>query len=400
MSRRLRSLLFSTLYPSAARPGHGQFIETRLRELLATGEVQARVVAPVPWFFSTHPRFGERARMALTPSHEVRHGIAVDHPRYLLPPKVGETVAPFVLAAGALGTLRRLQREGFDFDLIDAHYFYPDGVAAALLGRWLRKPVVITARGSDLNVLGHHRLPRRMMQWAVRQSSASAGVCQSLADVLRSWGAPAHKVHVLRNGVDLQRFTPVPRGQARQRLGLGGEPLVVSVGNLVPIKGHELTLQTLAQLATRHPEARLVIVGDGPERASLQARAESLGLQGKVAWPGRIPNEDLAPWYSAADVTMLSSHNEGWANVLLESMACGTPVLATDVGGSAEVVAHPHAGRLLPRRDPALAAGLLDQLVTEPPQPEDVRRYAEQFSWAETSSRQLALFRSVTARSP
>lgn len=400
MSRRLRSLLFSTLYPSAARPGHGQFIETRLRELLATGAVDARVVAPVPWFFSTHPRFGERARMALTPLHETRHGIQVEHPRYLLPPKIGETVSPFVLAAGALRTLRRLQGEGFDFDLIDAHYFYPDGVAAALLGGWLRKPVVITARGSDLNVLGQHPLPRHMMQWATRQAAASAAVCKALADVLLSWGTPAHKVHVWRNGVDLRRFTPLPRDQCRQRLGLSGDPLVMSVGNLVPIKGHSLTIDAVAILSRRRPATRLVLVGDGPEHARLQAQARELGIDDRVTFVGRIANEDLPAWYSAADITMLSSVNEGWANVLLESMACGTPVVATDVGGSAEVVAHPDAGRLLPRRDPELAAGLLEQLANEGPLENSVRHYAEQFDWADTSARQLAVFRSVAMPRP
>ena len=185
MSKPLRVLTFSTLYPSSVRPGHGIFVETRLRELLKTGQVDARVIAPVPWFPSTNERFGDYARMASTPERETRNGIEVLHPRYPLPPKVGMTVAPLMLALGARSAVQRLLDEGFDFDVIDAHYFYPDGVAAALLARWFGRPFTITARGSDLTLIAQHALPRRMMQWAAARAGGAIGVCQALVDVLR-----------------------------------------------------------------------------------------------------------------------------------------------------------------------------------------------------------------------
>ena len=119
---KVRSLLFSTLYPSSNRPGHGIFVETRLRHLLLSGEVESRVVAPVPWFPSRDPRFGDWSRLAATPRWETHNGIDVWHPRYLLPPKIGMNVAPLMLALGAYPTLRKLKAEGFDFDVIDAHY--------------------------------------------------------------------------------------------------------------------------------------------------------------------------------------------------------------------------------------------------------------------------------------
>ena len=146
----IRTLLFSTLYPSSVRPGHGIFMETRLRELLGIGKVQTKVVAPVPWFFSKHLRFDGYAQLAQTPAMEIHNDVDVRHPRYLLPPKVGMTVAPFALALGAIPTVRRLMKEGFDFEVIDAHYYYPDGVAAAMLARHFRKPFTVTARGSDI----------------------------------------------------------------------------------------------------------------------------------------------------------------------------------------------------------------------------------------------------------
>ena len=125
MTRTIRTVLFSTLYPSSARPVHGIFVETRLRELLLRHEVQTKVVAPVPWFPSMGKRWGDYAKMAATPMRETHNGIDVLHPRYLAIPKVGMSVAPLLLAAGALGSMRRLIDEGFDFDVIDAHYYTP-----------------------------------------------------------------------------------------------------------------------------------------------------------------------------------------------------------------------------------------------------------------------------------
>ena len=392
MTRPVRTLLFSTLYPSAARPLHGIFVETRLRELLKTGAVETRVVAPVPWFPSTDPRLGEYARMALTPASEQRHGIEVLHPRYLLLPKVGMTTAPLLLAAAALPTLRRLIAEGFDFDLIDAHYYYPDGVAAAILARRLGKPLTITARGTDLNLIPQHTLPRWMMRWAAGQAQASIGVCAALTDVLRGWGVPENRLHVMRNGVDLQRFKPQPMAAARAQIGLGGAPLLLSVGHLIERKGHDLAIGAMPALLKDHPGARLVIVGAGPERGRLEALAASLGVAARVSLVGAVPNEAMAAWYSAADALILASSREGWANVLLESMACGTPVVATRIWGTPEVVADPAVGLLVESRDsPALAAALL-QLLAAPRDRAQVRRYAEGFGWGQTSLKQASLF--------
>lgn len=393
--RPVKTLLFSTLYPSSVRPLHGIFVETRLRELLKTGQVSTRVVAPVPWFPSTHARFGEYARIASTPQRETRHGILVDHPRYPLIPKLGLSTAPLFLAAASIAPLRRLQAEGFDFDVIDAHFYYPDGVAAALLGRYFGKPVTATARGTDLNLYPAHTVPRWWMQWAARRIDASIGVCAALVDVLRRWDVDESRLHVMRNGVDLVRFHPVPADNARQRLGQQGAPLLLSVGHLIERKGHHLAIEALARVRSTHPEARLMVVGDGEERQSLHALTNRLGLAEAVHFAGAVPNEKLTDYYAAADLTFLASSREGWANVLLESMACGTPVVATRIWGTPEVVASPEAGVLVDERSgSALADGVLKLLAAYPARA-DVRTYAEGFSWAQTSQAQLDLFRSL-----
>ena len=397
MPRPVRTLLFSTLYPSSARPLHGIFVETRLRELLRQPGVQARVVAPVPWFWSTDARHGKHAVMARTPARETRNGIDVRHPRYLTIPKVGMTAAPLLLALGARSAVAAVQRDGFEFDVIDAHYYYPDGVAAALLARWFHKPLVITARGTDVNLIPNYTLPRLWIQWAAQQASASIGVSAALVDRMRNLALAGDRLHVMRNGVDPERFAPQPQQAMRAELGLTGAPVVLTVGNLHQHKGQRLVLEAFAMLRASHPQARLVIVGDGPDRAVLTRRAEALGLTDAVTLAGTVPNTDLARWYSAADVLVLASSREGWPNVLLEGMACGTPVVASAVGGIPEVVQSPEVGRLVAERTgPAFARAMMDLLAAKPDR-ERVRAYAKGFSWDHTSNDQLALFESLTA---
>jgi teichuronic acid biosynthesis glycosyltransferase TuaC len=392
VSRAIRILLFSTLYPSAVRPAHGVFVETRLRELMRTGRIEVKVVAPVPWFPSTHPRFGEYAQFASTPRHETRHGVEVHHPRYVLPPKVGMNVAPWTLAMGAWPTIRRLQREGFDFDLMDAHYYYPDGVAAMLLSKWLRKPFVVTARGTDLNLIPQHDWPRKLILQTAEAANASIGVCQALMDTLRDLGASPDKLLTLRNGVDLARFTPHDRALARHRLGLRGDgAYMLSVGHLIERKGHHVAIETLPLL----PDVSLLIAGAGPELKALNQLAHALGVSDRVRFVGLIPQDELPWWYSAADALALCSSREGWANVLLESMACGTPVLATNIWGTPEVVNCSEAGRLLVSRSPQALADAWKALQDHRPDRGATRCHAEQYSWQSTTNGQLKLFEQV-----
>ncbi len=391
----MKVLLFSSLYPSSARPVHGVFVETRLRELLKTGEVEAKVVAPVPWFPFKSPRFGEYAQYAATPIREVWNGIDVHHPRYLHLPKVGMNMAPDAMASGAMATIREIIDSGFDFDLVDAHYFYPDGVAAMLLSKWLGKPFVVTARGTDLNLIPAYDKPRKLIVDTAAAASASIGVCKALMDTLENLGADRRKLHTLRNGVDLRKFTPEDVLQSRQRLGLqpSGRYLL-SVGHLIERKGHHVAIDAMPHL----PDVTLLIVGGGGDLRTLQDRARTLGVAERVQFAGVIPHPELKWWYSAADALTLCSSREGWANVLLESMACGTPVLATNIWGTPEVVSAPEAGRLMQERTGVALASAWTDLMHSKPARMATRQHAERFDWDATTQGQLNLFKQILNR--
>lgn len=385
----MKLVTFTTLYPYPERPSHGIFVETRLRHLLATGAVKSTVVAPVPWFPFAARHFGRYGQYARIPLAERRHGIRVCRPRFAAIPRVGTALAPALLAAGS----RKAMGEVLDdtgFDIIDAHYFYPDGVAAALLARYFNKPFVVTARGSDITLLPHHAAARRQILWAARRADGVVAVCRALRDGMAAIGIPPEKVVTLRNGVDLTLFRPGERDRRRSKLGLDGFTLL-AVGNLVPVKGHSLMLAALALL----PDVRLLVAGSGPLRLALEAQAVRLGVAARVSFLGGLPQHVLREYYCAADALVLASEREGWPNVLLEAMACGTPAIAPAVWGIPEVVAGREAGILYHERSGAGIAAAVAALRAWPPDRAATRRYAEQFSWDETTAGQLRLFGAI-----
>ncbi len=386
----LRIVTFTTLYPNNAQPHHGVFVENRLRNLVASGRIEARVVAPVPWFPFAHPRFGRYGDFARVTPRESRFGLPILHPRYPVLPKFGMSLAPALLYAASLPALKRLQAER-DFDLIDAHYLYPDGVAAIMLGKTLGKPVVLTARGTDVNLIPRYLLPRRMIRWAASRADAVITVAEALREALIALGVDPARVRTLRNGVDLAQFRPLDRQAARKDLGLGPGPVLLSVGHLIARKGHRLAIEALSGL----PGYSLLIVGSGPERAALEEFARRLGLEARVRFLGAVPHERLAAIYSAADALVLASSREGMANVLLEALACGTPVVASREWGNPEIVADPVAGVLMPELSAAGVAAGVTELFRTLPSRDDVRAYAENFSWDATTSGQIELFTRV-----
>jgi teichuronic acid biosynthesis glycosyltransferase TuaC len=389
----VRILTFTTLYPNLLQPQHGIFVETRLRKLVASGVVTARVVAPCPWFPFASARFGRYAAFARMPSEETRHGLHVDHPRYPVIPRVGMSAAPLALCAAVLPFLRRQIRDGCDFELIDAHYFYPDGVAAVLLGRALDRPVSVTARGSDLNIIAQHVVPRRWIRWAAQNADGLVAVSGGLKRRLVELGIGAHRVRVLRNGVDLALFRPHDREAPRASLGLTRLSLL-AVGNLVGLKRHWLMVEALTHL----PEVELVIVGEGPERASIEKLARERKVADRLRLLGRVQQDRLPEIYSAADLLLLISTHEGWPNVLLESMACGTPVVVSPMDGIADIVGASEAGRILADDTPSGLASAVRKLLTAPPPRAATRLYAEQFDWQSTTEGQIALFHEIVER--
>jgi teichuronic acid biosynthesis glycosyltransferase TuaC len=389
----MKLLTYTTLYPSAIAPQHGIFVENRLRRIVATGDVTARVVAPVPWFPFGNDIFGPYGKYARIERSEERFGIDVDHPRYLSIPKIGMTAAPRLLYRGTIERVRRHVTET-GVVLIDAHYFYPDGVAAAMIGRALGLPVVITARGSDVNLIAQYEGPRRRIVAAANQSAAVIAVSDALRSRMIEIGIDSDRIHVLRNGVDTEIFAPMPMEVARTRLGIK-RPSMVTVGNVLSTKGQDVAIRALVLV----PDIDLVIVGAGAYEQAFQKLARQLGVADRVRFAGHVPHDELKYWFSAAEFSVLASVREGWPNVLLESMACGTPVIASNVGGIPEIIASPEAGRIMEQRTPEALASAIRDLRARPPAPAATRAWAMKFDWESSVKAQIELYRNVVAGS-
>lgn len=383
----MKILTFTTLFPNSVQNHHGIFTETTLKHQLATSEIRATVVAPVPWFPSKSPFFGRYGAFAKIPHLEQRIGVDVHHPRYFLPPKVGMNVAPFLLAKAALPVMKKIEAAN-GFDVIDAHYFYPDGVAAVLLGMYFKKPVVVSALGTDINLIPKFRFARRMIKWAGERSSSMITVCDALKREMIGFGMDGDKIFPLRNGVDLHLFYPVDKMAAREALHINGFT-ILSVGHLDARKGHDRTIAALRFL----PDVKLIIVGSGPDKSKLQNLAMNAGVEDRVRFIPPISQVQLRSYYGACDALVLASSREGWANVLLEAMACGTPVVATNVWGTPEVVQEWEAGVLIDENSPRGIADGVRKLRGHYPERKATRTYAEKFDWGATTAGQLDLFR-------
>jgi len=381
-------LTVASLYPNAAMPTFAPFVEQRVRRLVQAGVSRTRVIAPVPW---APPLSGlpERwARWSRVPRRERWNGLDVTHPRYLHLPRFGTALQPRSMAVALLREAERLWRSGFRFRLVDAHYAYPDGVAALALARRFRVPLVVTARGTDLNLLPEHPAARVLLRRLAREADALVAVSRALAGVWLELGAPEERVHVVENGVDLKLFQPMDREAARRRLGVRG-PLLLTVGELSERKGVDVAVRALAHLPGWH----LALVGEGPLRRRLEDLACALGLTGRLVFAGCRPQEELPLWYAACDVFLLASRREGLPNVVLEALACGRPVVAARVWGVPEVVRACVAGRLVEGHEPEAYAAAVRALAADPPDPWQVRATVAGRSWDVTVARLAELFR-------
>lgn len=306
------------------------------------------------------------------------------HPRFLSVPGMFKTWDGLFLALCALPVLRRLQLAG-RLDVLDAHFGYPDGYAATLLGCWLNVPVTVTLRGTEVR---HAAMPalRRKLIATLGRAARVFTVSDSLRRLAQQLGTPADKLRVVGNGVDSERFRPIPRQVARAALGLDeGVPVLITVGGLTERKGFHRVIECLPALRVEFPGLIYLVIGgasaEGDWRARLEAMVRELGLVGSVRFLGEIAPDELCVPLSAADAFVLATRNEGWANVFLEAMACGLPVVTTDVGGNLEVVAGRHLGIVVPFGDHLALAEALRGALAAPWDRETIRLHAEANDW-------------------
>jgi glycosyltransferase involved in cell wall biosynthesis len=394
-----RIVTFTNLFPSAALPTHGIFVYERMHRVAAASGLPWCVVAPVPhvaWLF----RRGSYRRWAEVPDHETWQGVSIEHPRYRHWPGFSQRGQADAMAAGARAAVARLAAQGPI--LLDAHYLWPDGVAAATLARELGVPFVLTARGTDLNVIAREPAIGARIAQAAQGALQCCAVSRALGDRFAEVaGLPRERILDVRNGVDLARFRPGDQAAARKALGLPASGrLLLGVGRLVPGKGFDVAAGALGTLPA---DVQLVLVGDGPERAAIAAIGGA-----RVHFLGARPPDEVAQAYRACDLFVLPSEREGWPNVVTEALASGLRIVATRVGGIPQILGDGDAagaapgtlGALVAPRDADAFAAALQATLAVPGDRAKVRAFAERYGWAEPVALLATLFRRALGEAP
>jgi teichuronic acid biosynthesis glycosyltransferase TuaC len=350
---RPRVLVFTTLFPNPAQPMRGVFVRHRVAAMAR--HCPTRVVAPI---------LHRRLRPPAAADHERQGEIEVSHPRYTTLPLIARVADGVVLYRQVLPHVRRLHAE-FPFAVIDAHYAFPDGAAAILLGAHFGVPVAVTVRGGDLDMLTRFRLRRRVIARTLQRADRVFAVSEHLAASAIALGAAPQAVCVVANGVDA-RFVYGARDAARRALAIPADQrLILCVANLLADKGQHVLLEALARMAPAAGAPHLVLIGkDHSPQQTYRRRLERMiadaGLGDRVRLLGGIDQTLLPQWYRAADLLVLPTFRDGAPNVVREALACGTPVVASRVGGVPEIVAADELGMLVPPGDSDALAHVLE----------------------------------------
>lgn len=374
-------LTITSLFPNSVQTRHGIFVETRMRKYKeAYQEHNVDVVAPVP-FFPIIDRFvPSRKKLHKIPSIEQRNGFQVFHPRYLSIPGLGMYTNPFFLFFSLLW-FYLTHRELFSrSDVLDVHYFYPDGFAAVALAKIIKKPTLVTARGNDISLLPSYKFVRTLIKWTIKNSTKCAGVCKALTEEMQQLVPTRNDYIVLRNGVDLDFFVTYSEEERRKlriERNLDDKYVIICVGHFIERKGQYLVIDAIKDIENVH----LLLAGDGEMENELRKQVKDLKIEHKVQFLGHRTPSQLVEDFNVADISILASSREGWANVLLESMACGTRVIATAIWGTPEVIKTEIAGNLIQKRSIEDIRKSILNNIYKPKKRIETHKYTKSFSW-------------------
>jgi len=331
----MKTLIITNLFPNSQEPTRGIYNLQQFKAFLASG-VETKIVAPVPWH-----------DFSALPAYERIEGFDVYHPRYFMIPKIGRAFYGILFFISLCMQVRRIDAR-FRSDVILSTWAYPDGVGSYLIAKALNKPIVIKVHGSDVNLYSKHFLRRQQIVSALSRADKVIAVSMALKERLIEIGVPAANIAVISNGVDAELFQPMERKECRKELDLPlDRKVVLFVGNFAPVKGVDILVDAFGELMRLRSDAILVLVGDGPLEAMLRDKVKVLGISQKVVFAGRVTHDMIPVYMNSADVFTLPSRNEGCPNVILESFACGTPVVASRVGGVPELFTSGSLGMLV-----------------------------------------------------
>lgn len=393
----LRVLSLSSVYPNPSEPTYGIFVRLRLQAIASHG-ASVRVLAPVPRL-----DYASGAKNLFSGSRvdyrQMDGEIEVLHPRWSYPPGGGGLNGVFLFAA-LVRQVRRLRSE-FPFHLLDAHFGHPEGVAAWLLSAAVGCPYVVTLRGSETRH-AEYGLRRFLMARAVRGAQRVIAVSEPLRQFAISLGASPGRVKTIPNGINVEVFFPRNRAEARRKLRIPiDRAVILSAGYLIERKGHHRVVQCLPALRKKGIQVELWIAGspgrEGAFEPVIMRLVAELGMEQQVRFLGQAPASEMPDLMSAADVLCLASSREGWPNVVNEALACGTPVVATDVGAVPEMLPSEEYGYVTPLNDAAALEQALEKALRKEWDRAAIAAWGQSRSWEQVGREVLEEMRQAAA---
>jgi teichuronic acid biosynthesis glycosyltransferase TuaC len=388
----VKILTYTSLFPNNVTPNLGAFVARRMACWAEKYASSWRIVAPVP-FFPKLPVQTPWQKYSDIFNREPFQNHMVHHPVYLMLPKIGLPIQGLSMALCTSAAAKHIISEHGPFDLLDAHFVYPDGYAALQISRKFDLPLVVTARGSDINSYSQIEGIRSKIQQVLKNVDAIVGVSNDLVEKMIALGAPEKRCHLITNGVDLERFRPRSNSEPKKVA-----PKLLAVGNLVPEKGVQLLLNAVFALLKEHPEIKLDIVGTGPEHKALSDTCISLGIEGHVHFFGQIPHDKIHALFQNAGVFCITSLREGNPNVVMEALATGVPVAATPVGGVPELIVDAVNGFLAKAHTPESVANAIHRVLEKEWSPHKIRETVAGRTWEHVADEVQYVFEGVLQR--
>ncbi len=381
----------SHLFPNSVNPNNGVFVKERLKHVAE--KIDITVIAPVPAF----PFIGHTSKYAgigKVPTEEIIDGLMVYHPRYFMIPKYFKCFDAMFYATSMASFMEKMISE-HQYDLLDFHWVYPDAIGGLNWARRFGKKAVVTVRGNEAIYYYEKTLLREVVRKRLSEFDHVVVVSNDLKNkILSEYNIESSRVTVIANGIDREKFYRTEKVAALRHCGLDGEKrYILSVSRLSREKGLENLLRAFAKMACR--ETELLIIGDGPLKGELVSLCSDAGISNRVRFLGNIGHSETCHWYNAADVFCLSSLWEGCPNVVIEALACGTPVVATRVGGIPDLVPGDDYGTLAPPGDIDSLAGALEKALRKDWDRRAICEFGSANSWQDVADKVINVFKEV-----
>lgn len=386
----LNILFISSQFPNSAEPNKGIFSLQIVREMSTFEDI--RVISPVPstGIFKFLGPFKKHKADLSIPLREVINNITIHHPSYNAIPKMG-FLHHATMYNMLLPVIEGLHDE-WRIDAVNCHWIFPDGVAVQKICERLNIPLMLTALGTDLNLYMNFRFRRHVIKKALVRADRVSVLSKPMYEKCIELGISPERLAIIPNGVDLEKFVILERTLSRKKLRLPEDgKIILFIGSLVPVKGVESLLRAFALLSERDTEAsrKLYIVGTGYLDNHLKKLSVDLGIGSNTEFVGPVEHSRLNDWMNAADCLCLPSLSEGHPNVMMEAIACGTPVVATSVGSIPDFVNSSTGYLTTPMDHIDMSSKLRDCLIADPDRGK-IRDAVKNHSWRDCAKKYIS----------